>query len=364
MNITRHVNDHKYLKDENGYLIGPIWYAGTPAAGAAEILTERSAAGFVIGCEFNDTTNKLTYKNTGTETTPVWSDTQAIAASEISLADGKMLLGAATGLAAAKTMSGDVTITREGVTSIGAKKVTAGMTAIADGKILVGGSGGAGAEQTMSGDATLANTGALTIANKAVTLAKMNDMATASLLGRSTAGTGAPEVLSASTARTLLNVADGANNYSHPNHTGDVTSTGDGATVIANSAVTAAKLADAVQDMIPYVAISLADGANGSATATVQIKDAGGNNLAQVCLVRFMVSTAEYGVAAANVTQLEASAGAILNETTTDIDAWVQTDATGLATLVVTNSANETIYTRASIGGKFVSTSVAVTGNA
>lgn len=34
-----------------------------------------------------------------------------------------------------------------------------------------------------------------------------------------------------------------ANNYVHPNHTGDVTSTGDGATVIAANAVTTAKLA-------------------------------------------------------------------------------------------------------------------------
>ena len=32
--------------------------------------------------------------------------------------------------------------------------------------------------------------------------------------------------------------------YSHPNHTGDVTSTGDGATVIGNDKVTNAKLAN------------------------------------------------------------------------------------------------------------------------
>ena len=43
-----------------------------------------------------------------------------------------------------------------------------------------------------------------------VTLARMADMATASFLGRNTAGTGAPEVLSAATARTILNVANGA----------------------------------------------------------------------------------------------------------------------------------------------------------
>ncbi len=49
------------------------------------------------------------------------------------------------------------------------------------------------------------------IANGAVTLPKMADMATASVLGRNTAGTGAPEVLDASTARSVI----GANNASN-----------------------------------------------------------------------------------------------------------------------------------------------------
>ena len=40
----------------------------------------------------------------------------------------------------------------------------------------------------------------------------------------------------------LDGIAASANNYVHPNHTGDVTSTGDGATVIANNAVTTAKI--------------------------------------------------------------------------------------------------------------------------
>lgn len=102
---------------------------------------------------------------------------------------------------------------------------------------------GGGISDGDKGDITVSASGATwTIDNSAVTLPKMADMATASLLGRNTAGTGAPEVLSTSTARSLLNVADGANNYSHPNHTGDVTSTGDGATTIANDAVTYAKI--------------------------------------------------------------------------------------------------------------------------
>lgn len=128
--------------------------------------------------------------------------------------------------------------------------------------------------------------------DKAVTLAKMADMATASLLGRKTADAGVPEVLSAADAKTLLAldnvtndaqiaktllttkgdliaatgsstpsrvgvgtdgqylIADSAQaagvkwaaGYSHPNHSGDVTSIGDGATTIVDGKVTNAKL--------------------------------------------------------------------------------------------------------------------------
>jgi len=71
-----------------------------------------------------------------------------------------------------------------------------------------------------TGDVTSIGDGATTITNdavttlkinnNAVTLAKMADMATASLLGRNTAATGDPEVLSKTTALSLLNLSDGA----------------------------------------------------------------------------------------------------------------------------------------------------------
>ena len=51
-------------------------------------------------------------------------------------------------------------------------------------------------------------------------------------------------VMSADDKTKLDGIATGANNYTHPNHTGDVTSTGDGATVIADDAVTNSKLAN------------------------------------------------------------------------------------------------------------------------
>lgn len=72
-----------------------------------------------------------------------------------------------------------------------------------------------------SGDVTSVADGATTIAEKAVTLAKMADIATASILGRKTALTGVPEVLNKTDVLTLLNVQDGANNYTHPTDDGN-----------------------------------------------------------------------------------------------------------------------------------------------
>jgi hypothetical protein len=70
----------------------------------------------------------------------------------------------------------------------------------------------------------------------------MADMVTSTIKGRVTGTTGAPEDLTAANVRTIINVADGANAYVHPNHSGDVTSVADGAQTIANSAVSYAKI--------------------------------------------------------------------------------------------------------------------------
>lgn len=80
------------------------------------------------------------------------------------------------------------------------------------------------------------------IVNSAVTFGKIEDINQNTLVGRIASGSGQMTDLSASQVRTILNIADGANNYSHPNHTGDVTSSGDGATTIGNDVVTFAKM--------------------------------------------------------------------------------------------------------------------------
>lgn len=204
---------------------------------------------------------------------------------------------------------------------------------------VVGGSSG-GVVDGDKGDITVTGSGATwTIDAGAVTLGKMADLATSTILGRASAGTGSPEALTAAQVRTVLNVANGAtanaadsfllnranhtgtqaaatitglvavatsgsaadltagtlpaarfddtahgsraggalhavattsvagfmssadkskldgvatgaNNYVHPNHSGDVTSAGDGATTIAANAVGFTKLADIATDSL------------------------------------------------------------------------------------------------------------------
>jgi hypothetical protein len=78
----------------------------------------------------------------------------------------------------------------------------------------------------------------------------MQDIATSTILGRASTSSGDPEALTAAQVRTIINVADGANAYVHPNHSGDVTSTGDGATTITANAVTFTKIQDIASQTI------------------------------------------------------------------------------------------------------------------
>ncbi|MDB9951493.1 hypothetical protein OAD60_04565, partial [Candidatus Thioglobus sp.] len=94
-----------------------------------------------------------------------------------------------------------------------------------------------------SGDVTSSADGAQTIAADAVTYAKMQNVtATDRILGRDSSGAGIVEEITPANLRTMINVADNANAYVHPNHSGDVTSSADGAQTIAADAVTYAKM--------------------------------------------------------------------------------------------------------------------------
>jgi len=103
------------------------------------------------------------------------------------------------------------------------------------------------------GDITVSASGATwTIDNSTVTLAKMANMATASLIYRKTAGTGAPEVNTLATLKTDLGLTGTNSGDQTITLTGDVTGSGTGsfATTIANNAVTLAKMATMATDSI------------------------------------------------------------------------------------------------------------------
>lgn len=73
-----------------------------------------------------------------------------------------------------------------------------------------GGGGGGGLADGNYGDVTVSGTGTvITINNASVTLAKLANIATGTLMGRTTAGSGAPEALTPSQARTLLGLVIG-----------------------------------------------------------------------------------------------------------------------------------------------------------
>lgn len=137
------------------------------------------------------------------------------------------------------------------------------------------GGGGGGVSDGDKGDITVSGGGASwTIDAGVVTLSQMADLATSTILGRATAGTGSPEALTATQVRTILNVASGAGisqlastisdfatavsataavtantaKVTNATHTGDVT--GATALTIANDAVTNTKLANMAANSI------------------------------------------------------------------------------------------------------------------
>ena len=174
-----------------------------------------------------------------------------------------------------------------------------------------------------TGDVTSTGDGATVIAANAVTTAKILDdnvtyakiqnvVADDRILGNVAGAGGIVAELDASTVRTMLNVADGSNNYSHPNHTGDVTSTGDGATVIADEAVTLAKMA--------HMATASFLGRNTAATGDVEVLSAA---TARSVLGIEAGATADqtdaeietaYNNQVAQVSQAEAEAGSVTSD--------------------------------------------------
>jgi hypothetical protein len=118
-----------------------------------------------------------------------------------------------------------------------------------------GGGGGGPVSDADYGDITVSGTGTVwTIDNNAVTLAKMADMATASLIYRKTAGTGDPEVQTLATLKTDLGLTGTNSGDQTITLTGNVTGSGTGsfATTIAAGAVGLSQMANMATSSLIY----------------------------------------------------------------------------------------------------------------
>lgn len=139
---------------------------------------------------------------------------------------------------------------------------------------------------TLTTDVTGSGSGsfAATIAAGAVTLAKMENRATQTLIGRNTAGSGVPEELSVATAKTMLALTGTNSGDQTITLTGDVTGSGTGsfAATLANvvSAGTGTKITANAKGLVTTIAnasLASADFANQGTTTTVLHGNAAGN---------------------------------------------------------------------------------------
>jgi hypothetical protein len=196
-----------------------------------------------------------------------------------------------------------------------------------------------------SGDVTSSADGAQTIAADAVTYAKMQNVsATDRILGRDSSGAGIVEEITPANLRTMINVADNANAYVHPNHSGDVTSSADGAQTIAADAVTYAKMqnvtatdrilgrdssgAGIVEEITPAnlrTMINVEDGATADQTAA-QIKTALENGIDSVHYVDGSIDTDHIG-------DDQVTAAKLANSINTDIATGVTANTTANAAM-------------------------------
>lgn len=127
----------------------------------------------------------------------------AIAFSKLApLTSGNVLVGNSSNVPTSVAITGDVTISNTGVTSIASGAVVnadinasaaiahSKLASMSSGNILVGSSGSVPTSVAVTGDVTISNAGLTTIANDAVTFGKMQPVSGFSIVGKPTTGTG------------------------------------------------------------------------------------------------------------------------------------------------------------------------------
>ena len=128
---------------------------------------------------------------------------------------------------------------------------------------------------------------------------------------------------------------------------------------LKDAGVGAAKLADAVADLVPQVAFNI--GAEGSPGAddrviTLQLRDAQSNTLAARALLRIWIATADFGAPSATGNTVTVTAGTTYSAEIANAAYQLITDASGAAAIKINITGSATRYILAELDGRVYST--------
>jgi len=126
--------------------------------------------------------------------------------------------------------------------------------------------------------------------------------------------------------------------------------------------MTIAKLAAAVQDLMPNLNLTGQNDGDGTGTMTIQARDAANNNLAERFRVRAWIADAQWSEPDAQ-TDFSVTTGEQLRELEANADYEVISDANGTVVMNIDTAADKTVYVMAEIDGRICTGSVAITGN-
>lgn len=110
--------------------------------------------------------------------------------------------------------------------------------------------------------------------------------------------------------------------------------------------------ADALQDALPQLAMSVGDEVGDTRTITVQVRDAGGDDLPGRFRVRLWIAPTEFAAPDASGNAVAVSTGAQLRELTADADCELITDADGAAAVDLTVAGAASRYVHAETDGR------------
>ena len=129
--------------------------------------------------------------------------------------------------------------------------------------------------------------------------------------------------------------------------------------------VGAANLNDAMQDAIPYLLVTVTNDADGTGSASIQVKDAAGNDLAVAVLIHVWIGAADLAVPEAQ-TDFSVVDGIEWEEITANADYTVLTVGEAVMNIEtdVAPDGSLPIYVMAEIGGRIYSGTATITNPA